>query len=40
MGVEWHLAKFLITAAPAGVRFDRTLTLGRQNLHVTPSEIL
>src|SRR4051794_13062824 len=36
MGVEWHTSKLLIAARSAGVRFDRTLTLGRQNFFVDP----
>ena len=39
MGVDWHTARFLIGARQADVRFDRTATLGRQNLYVGPSEI-
>jgi SAM-dependent methyltransferase len=39
MGVDWHTARALIAARSSGVDFDRTATLGRQNLHVSLPEI-
>ena len=39
MGVNWHHVKALISARRAGVRFDRTLTVGRLNLFIPPHDL-
>lgn len=39
MGVDAASLRFLMLAAQTGVRFERTLMLGRQNLHCAPWEI-
>lgn len=39
MGVDPATLRFLILASQTGVRFDRTLTLGRQNLNVAAWEL-
>ena len=36
MGLDTNAVKFLISARKMGVRFDRTIMLGRQNLNVFP----
>ena len=37
MGLSWHPIKALIIAHMAGVNFERTATIGRQNLYISPS---
>lgn len=39
MGVDTASLRFLILASQTGVRFERSLMLGRQNLHCAPWEI-
>jgi hypothetical protein len=39
MGLSWHPIKALIIAHMAGVNFERTATIGRQNLYISPSEL-
>src|SRR5947207_4897958 len=38
MGLDSNAVRFLISAKGLGVRFDRTLTLGRQWLLLTPAQ--
>jgi uncharacterized membrane protein len=40
MGFDRNSSRFLATAASAGVDFSRTLTLGRQYMHVSPGQLL
>ncbi len=35
MGLNWHGVKFLAQARRGGVDFSRTITIGRQNLHIS-----
>jgi hypothetical protein len=39
MGVNWHHVKALLSARRAGVRMDRTLTVGRLNLFIGPHDL-
>ena len=39
MGVSWHHVKALVSAHKAGVNFERTLTVGRLNLFISPGEL-
>src|ERR1043166_8363609 len=39
MGLDLNSTKFLVKARQAGVRFDDTLTLGRQYMMVSPKRI-
>jgi hypothetical protein len=38
MAVEWNSAKFLLLCRKAGISFERTLTLGRQHLQLSPKD--
>src|SRR5207253_10746057 len=39
MGVEYNTSRFLLQARDQGVRFGRVLTIGRQNLVITPRDL-
>jgi hypothetical protein len=39
MGLDANGTRFLLYAATQGVHFDRTATIGRQGLHVTPESL-
>ncbi|HSI32480.1 MAG: hypothetical protein ACAI43_13825 [Phycisphaerae bacterium] len=39
MGVNWHHVKTLVSARRAGCKFDRTLTVGRLNLFISPHDL-
>ena len=38
MAIDRHTARFLVASRASGVRFDRTATLGRQNLYLNTRE--
>lgn len=38
MGIDVNVARFLLSARERGVSFERTVTLGHQDLHVSPAE--
>ena len=35
MGLNWHGVKFLASVRSGGTDFERMVTIGRQNLHVS-----
>lgn len=37
MGIEWNTLKFLLACREAGISFDKTMTLGRQELSIAPA---
>lgn len=37
MGIEWNTFKFMLACREAGIKFDNTMTLGRQELHIAPT---
>src|SRR5687768_16084631 len=39
MGVEYYTARFLLQARAQGCQLGRTLTVGRQNLQLTPRDL-
>lgn len=39
MGVEYYTTRFLLQARAKGLQFGRTLTIGRQNMQLTPRDV-
>lgn len=39
MGIDINTSRFFISAYEDGVKFGKTLTMGKQNLYATPSEV-